>query len=218
MGVPPLTEPFRFQPVLKVLHGLRCIGVAGDDRLARATDVPREKVAELLNRLQHRGLVELDPGPFGGWSLTSGGRVTVDELTRAELEETGARDGVYRCYRTFLGLNHRILKIADDWQMRRVGRTHVRNDHKDPDYDAAVLSRLIDIDETAQQVCAELTELLARFGVYGRRLSFALERALAGDTGYVADSVDSYHAVWFQLHEDLLSTLGIPRDWEARRA
>jgi hypothetical protein len=28
---------------------------------------------------------------------------------------------------------------------------------------------------------------------------------------YVSDSTESYHAVWFQLHEDLLATLGIPR-------
>jgi hypothetical protein len=27
----------------------------------------------------------------------------------------------------------------------------------------------------------------------------------------VTDSTASYHAVWFQLHEDLLATLGIPR-------
>jgi hypothetical protein len=27
----------------------------------------------------------------------------------------------------------------------------------------------------------------------------------------VTDSTASYHAVWFQLHEDLLVTLGIPR-------
>jgi hypothetical protein len=27
----------------------------------------------------------------------------------------------------------------------------------------------------------------------------------------VTDSTESYHIVWFQLHEDLLATLGIPR-------
>jgi hypothetical protein len=27
----------------------------------------------------------------------------------------------------------------------------------------------------------------------------------------VTDRTASYHAVWFQLHEDLLATLGIPR-------
>jgi hypothetical protein len=32
----------------------------------------------------------------------------------------------------------------------------------------------------------------------------------------VTDSVDSYHSVWFHLHEDLLSTLGRTRDDEQR--
>ena len=43
------------------------------------------------------------------------------------------------------------------------------------------------------------------------RLFEALTRAYAGALGYVADNMDSYHSVWFQLHEDLLATLGIPR-------
>jgi hypothetical protein len=30
----------------------------------------------------------------------------------------------------------------------------------------------------------------------------------------VADTLDSYHTVWFQLHEDLLVTLGISREEE----
>jgi len=213
-----LTEPFRYQPAFMVLHGLRCIGVAGEERLARAIGLPGEKVTELLNRLARRGLVEHDPGPFGGWSLTSGGRVTEDELTRSELEESGARAHIESCYRAFLELNPVVLRISHDWQMRRGGSTQVRNEHKDRDYDAAVLSSLTRIDEAAQRVCADLAVRLGRFGVYGRRLSSALERALAGETAYVADNVDSYHTVWFQLHEDLLATLGISRDGEGWRA
>lgn len=33
----------------------------------------------------------------------------------------------------------------------------------------------------------------------------------AGDPAAVTESTESYHAVWFQLHEDLLVTLGRPR-------
>jgi hypothetical protein len=36
-------------------------------------------------------------------------------------------------------------------------------------------------------------------------------RAKSGALDYVTDSTASYHSVWFQLHEDLLVTLGIPR-------
>ena len=98
--------------------------------------------------------------------------------------------------------------------MRQVGQSHILNDHADADYDAKVLSRLMRIDEAAQRICDELATRLSRFGVYRLRLSSALERSLGGDIAYVADSLESYHAVWFQLHEDLLTTLGISRDDE----
>jgi hypothetical protein len=50
-----------------------------------------------------------------------------------------------------------------------------------------------------------------RFGRYRVRLSDALARARSGAGGYVTEEMASYHSVWFQLHEDLLATLGIPR-------
>ena len=55
-----------------------------------------------------------------------------------------------------------------------------------------------------------------RFGLYGTRLTTALERTLGGNIAYVTDTLDSYHSVWFQLHEDLLVTLGISREEERR--
>jgi hypothetical protein len=39
---------------------------------------------------------------------------------------------------------------------------------------------------------------------------------MSGDPAYVADTLESYHIVSFQLHEDLLSTRGISRDAERR--
>ena len=167
-----------------------------------------------MHNLSAQGLVVLDPGPFGGWGLTDNGRTTDNELVRDELELTGARDQVRQWYESFLDLNPKLLQICTDWQMRKVGESHLLNDHDDADYDAKVLTRLMRIDESVQVICGELAARLSRFGVYGLRLSQALERALTGDPTYVADSLESYHAVWFQLHEDLLVTLGISRHQE----
>ncbi|WP_198165297.1 hypothetical protein [Nocardia fusca] len=85
------------------------------------------------------------------------------------------------------------------------------NDHIDSEYDARVLDRLTDLDTRAQIVCAHLSAALPRFRRYGLRLADALARARAGEPDYVATDTSSYHTVWFQLHEDLLVTLGIPR-------
>jgi len=167
-----------------------------------------------LRDLSDRGLVRLDPGRFGGWGLTESGRITDQELVRDELDLVDGRDHVQSRYEAFLGLNPTLLQISSDWQMRSVGNVPTLNDHADPDYDAKVLSRLIRVDASAQRICSDLTSRLMRFDVYGTRLATALERALAGNTAYVADSLDSYHTVWFQLHEDLLVTLGISREDE----
>jgi hypothetical protein len=98
--------------------------------------------------------------------------------------------------------------------MQDVGGRPVLNEHKDDEYDARVLSRLWDIDDSAQGVCARLAGTLPRFAPYGDRLARARERALGGDIGAVADDLESYHSAWFQLHEDLLATLGISREQE----
>lgn len=217
-GSSSVTELFGFQPAFIVLHGLRCLGMAAEDRLARAIGMHGEKVAEILKRLRSRGLVEHDPGLFGGWILTLRGRATADELASWEIEKSGVRDRVYSCYRSFMRLHKPLLSVGHDWERRPVGDTRMLNSHRDPAYDETVLSRLVRIHEGTQWVYAELAGLLERFGVYEPRFSFALEQALAGDTSYVTSSVDSYQNVWLQLHEDLLATLGMSSDDEKQGA
>ena len=121
------------------------------------------------------------------------------------------------CYERFLVLNPKLLQISTDWQIRRFGTSQIINDHSDPEYDNKVLTRLIRLDDKAQPICAELTSRLLRFSPYADRLSRALDRSIAGESAYVSDNLDSYHTVWFQLHEDLLRTLGISREEKCRR-
>ena len=199
-----------------MLHTLRCIGVAGEERAAEASGLEVGETRIHLRSLSDRGLVTLDLGPFGGWGVTEGGRTTDEELARSELDSIDSRIHVLRSYESFLGLNPGLLGTCGEWQMRRFGSTPMLNDHTDPDYDAKVLSRLIRIDASAQRICADLASRLMRFGLYGTRLTIALERALGGNIAYVTDRLDSYHSVWFQLHEDLLVTLGISREEERR--
>ena len=58
---------------------------------------------------------------------------------------------------------------------------------------------------------AALAGCLDRLAGYSERYEAALARARAGEREWV-DGLgrDSCHTVWFQLHEDLLATLGIP--------
>jgi hypothetical protein len=114
-------------------------------------------------------------------------------------------------YDRFLVLNPELLDLCSAWHLRTVDGVAASNDHADPAYDARVLDRFADLDRRADPVCAQLSVVLPRFRRYRERLTVALDRARSGEREHLADSTTSYHAVWFQLHEDLLATLGIPR-------
>jgi hypothetical protein len=196
---------------LLVLHTLRCIGFAGLARVAEATGLPEPDVESELIDLAVAGLVTHVAGDFGGWDLTEAGRTADAERIAGELETAGTRSTVAEAYAGFLPLNPELLDLCTAWQLRSVDGVATMNDHRDPAYDARVLGRLTDFDRRAEAVCADLSAAMLRFRRYRVRLSDALGRARSGALEYVTDSTASYHTVWFQLHEDLLATLGIPR-------
>lgn len=203
--------PQKASTALLVLHALRCMGFAGLARIAEATGLDEAGVeAELLD-LAVAGLASHLSGSFGGWGLTEAGKAVDAERIAAELDASGAKPAVEDAYAAFLVLNPELLEICAAWQSPASqgaaqpagtgGRMH----------ESRVLDRLADLHRRVQPVCGDLATALARFGPYRVRLAGALARAQAGETEFVTDGTSSYHSVWFQLHEDLLVTLGIPR-------
>ena len=58
-----------------------------------------------------------------------------------------------------------------------------------------------------------LASVLPRFATYERKLQAALERSEDGALQWVSDAkIDSYHTLWFELHEDLLRLMGRERE------
>jgi pyruvate,orthophosphate dikinase len=79
-----------------------------------------------------------------------------------------------------------------------------------------VLDRLATIHADATSWLEPIELKLPRFADYGARLTRALEAAGRGDGSYVASPrVDSYHGIWFELHEDLIQLAGRTRDEES---
>jgi hypothetical protein len=206
-----VTRPHPTGADLLVLHALRCIGFAGLARVAAAAGLPEAEAESELIDLAVAGLVTRVAGDFGGWGLTEAGRAADAQRIADELDAAGARAAVAAACDGFLLLNPELLDLCTAWQLRSVDGVVTVNDHADPAYDARVLDRLADLDRRAGAVCAALSAALPRFGRYRARLTDALARARAGELDDVADGTASYHIVWFQLHEDLLATLGIPR-------
>ncbi|MBE1531504.1 transcriptional regulator [Actinomadura algeriensis] len=174
------------------------MGVAGAARLAEAAALPTSDVESELIDLAVAGLVTHEPGVFGGWGITDAGRAADAARIRDELDTAGARPTVTRAYGDFMVLNPEVLDIFTAWQMR-------------PDDRSRVLAALADFHLRADAVCADLAGALLRFQRYRDRLARALALARTGALEYVTDDLASYHTVWFQLHEDLLVTLDIPR-------
>jgi DNA-binding MarR family transcriptional regulator len=203
-------------PRLLVLHGLRLKGVADAAGLADALDVAAGDVEAQLDALEADGLVVHRSGALSGWSLTPAGRAEQSRLVAAEVDARGARPAVAHAYERFRALNAGVLDACSRWQVRDVGGRPVRNDHRDATYDARVVDQLARLQRQADPVCDELAGTLDRYRPYGPRLRHAVERVASGDGDWFAKPVmPSYHTVWFELHEDLLTTLGLERTAEA---
>ena len=204
-------------PRFLVLHALRLKGFAETAALAAATGLTEEEIDGLLAGLGEKDVVLRRDGRVSGWQLTPLGKALHLEEVAEEIEGSGARPAVQDAYRRFLDLNGDILNVCTAWQMRERGGRQTVNDHGDPAYDAEVVGRLVAIDGQARPVTDDLAACLARFGRYGDRLGAAVERIVAGDgSWFTKPIVDSYHTVWFELHEDLLSTLNLERSTEAQ--
>lgn len=207
-------------PELLVLLSLRLKSVAPGETVSEVTGVPVEDVDDQLDTFAGKGWVVRRDGRLSGWSLTPAGRVEGAGRLADELAATGARPAVEAAYRGFGALNQRFLQICTDWQVRPGpdGAANRLNDHTDAAYDRRVLDDLRAVHLAVGPVCADLAGALARFGAYGERFARALRRVEDGDLDwFTRPLIDSYHTVWFELHEDLLATLGLDRSQVAGR-
>ena len=183
------------------------------DAVAQAAGLSANQAVGVLDDLGERGWARYRDGNRAkGWMLLGEGRAEAERLAAAEMEESGNRPAVLELYESFKALDPELKQACTDFQIRG---NQTLNDHADPDYDAAVISRLAEINRRVQPIMDRLAEALDRFGHYGPRLNFALSQVLDGDINwFTKPSLDSYHEVWFELHEDLLVTLGIDRATE----
>jgi hypothetical protein len=208
--------PHASELTVTVLHGLRLKGFAEAGVVAELLGAPESSVAERLEAAAAEGHALHRNGRLSGWTLTPAGRAENERLLAAELDQLGLRDLVDDAYRRFLALNGEMLAACTRWQVKEVDGEQIINDHSDPAYDAEVIEGLGRLDDRVQPICAELGEHLERFTRYAPRFTSALEKVRGGEREWFTKPIiESYHTVWFELHEDLLATLGIDRASEA---
>jgi len=195
-----------------VLHALRVKGFAETDVLAEVTHLDDVTVVQALEGFAADGLVSRKQGvDVSGWVLSPQGRAEHQKRLADELDAAGARAAVEARYAEFAELNPVVLQVCTDWQLR----DGALNDHRDAAHDTSVVDRLAEAHERARPVLTGLATALPRFAGYADRLQHALDQVRAGRREWFDKPlIDSYHSVWFELHEDLLATLGLERSTE----
>ncbi len=202
-------------PRLLVMHGLRLKGFADPAAVAETVAVAEHAAQALLDELVAAELALYRDGRLCGFTLTPAGRAEHARLLAEELDAAGIRDDLAGAYTRFLGLNGDLLEVCTAWQLREVDGEQVMNDHADAGYDAGVIERLAEVHQRVHPICDDLGSMLDRYGHYGPRLASAVDRVRGGEPEwFTKPMIASYHTVWFELHEDLLATLGIERGSE----
>lgn len=192
-----------------LLHGLAIKKHAGPDVVAGLIGLSVEETADLLLAATANGRV-----------VVAGGKFLLSPLAHVALEgDYSRRYAVLRentdfwaAYEQFERINVQLKALITDWQTTPVGGERVVNDHADQDYDAKIIDRLGDLHERAEVILKRLASALPRLEYYRRQLLSALEKAEDGDIAWVSDvKIESYHTLWFELHEDLLRIVGRTR-------
>lgn len=217
--VPSVRSSHRSSEPLRVLHSVRLLGFASTDDIADRAGTSRDAASQLLHDADHRGLVQhVAFADSAGWTLTDDGKRENERQLADELRAADTHTAVAAVHSDFRPLNARLLRAVTDWQiLPGPGGRFTTNDHSDRERDAQILDELGALCTALAPLIARLTAVLTRFTGYDERFDEAVRRARAGAPEWVdRTSIDSCHRVWFQLHEDLLATLGIERGDDER--
>ncbi|MEE8331297.1 MAG: pyruvate, phosphate dikinase [Acidimicrobiia bacterium] len=191
-----------------VTRALLIKGFAMPNDFAAAFFSSADEIVAVLDGMVADGVAELVGGMF---QLTADGKALGSERMAADRERWGA-DEATAALDAFLPLDQQMKDVVTSWQMREFNGQQVINDHLDEAHDAAVLAKFVGLHGDAGPWVAALSDGLPRLGRYGDRLERAAAMVVDGDHRYIASPlVDSYHGVWFELHEDLILLAGRTR-------
>lgn len=194
---------------LSLLQLLRLKGRVKSADVPVSLDHDTDRCSQALESLARAGHC-LQNGP--SVKLTPDGRQRLAELLENEREHID-QARLEELYHRFDEHNTTFKAIITDWQMRDATTP---NDHTDAGYDRGVLDRIGQLHVEFTGLLGQIVEVAPRLSHYPARFAAALERIQAGEHQFVARPIiDSYHTVWFELHEELIGLLGRTRADEA---
>lgn len=193
-----------------VMHAVAIRKHGAAEAIAEVAGLPPVRVAPALALGVAKGrLVEAG----GRYLLSPAGRLMLDGEYSRYYGDLRADARFAGGYERFEVVNRDLKQLITDWQTVEIGGKRVANDHSNDEYDGRILDRLGDLHERFEPILKALVACAPRLAVYAKKLDAALAKAEDGDIAWVSDArIDSYHTVWFELHEDLLRLLGRVRD------
>ncbi|MDR6988485.1 hypothetical protein J2Y66_002989 [Paenarthrobacter nitroguajacolicus] len=184
---------------LLTLHAVRLLGFADTEAVAARFARDRAVVESELIDAGVAGFVSYSTfAGTSGWSLSSLGRAENERLLAHELDDAEARGTVVAVHEEFADFNTGVVGACSAVQLQ----SSATDDAMDVLIGALAAWRPLEV---------QLTGLLPRFDGYSERLMGALRHAPEGTAWLTATDRDSFHRVWFELHEDLIATLGLQR-------
>lgn len=193
-----------------VLHGLAIKKHATAEEVAGVIGLDTADVEAALKKATQSGQVVEAQGKY---MLAPTAKIMLEGDYSRMFADQRADAAFGEAYERFEVINRDLKQLITDWQTLDVGGKKVPNDHSDKDYDAKIIDRLGEFHERAEAVLDGLAKGLARLSIYKQKLLAALEKAEDGAIEWVSDArLESYHTVWFELHEDLLRIMGRERD------
>ena len=191
------------------LHGLAIKKHGTPAEVAAVVGLDAARVEALLTDAVARGRAVANQGKY---LLTPTARMALDGEYSRYYGKLRGNAAYLAANEAFERVNVALKSLITDWQTLDIGGEKVPNDHSDEAHDGRCIDRLGALHERADKVFASLAEQLPRLQIYRDKLLVALEKAEDGAHEWVSDvRIDSYHTVWFELHEDLLRIAGRER-------
>jgi hypothetical protein len=201
-----MEEDFEFL----TLHCLTMKQLAGPAHVEAIVGVPTADAKAALGRLVESGDVK---EARGNYVLMPAGRERLAARYGEIYKSVRQSDEFTAAYGRFERVNNDLKRLITDWQTITVAGQQAQNDHRDADYDHKIIDRLGAVHERVEPILDAFAVEVPRLSRHKDRLNAAVDRVFAGEKDYVSGvRLDSYHTVWFELHEDLLRILDTERD------
>jgi len=199
-------EPGRSSDVtlLELARTVQLKGLCAPERAAAALSAAQERIEELLAGHEH----VFKPTPRGVM-LTPDGRSWLTQELESERMNVDAQQ-MNTCYGQFMELNHGFKQLVSEWQLKQGAEP------TDADW-GNVVTGVANIHKGLAPLLEDACSLAPRLRSYTGRFVAALKAMRTGDRTMLASPLkDSYHTVWFEYHEELITLCGRDRAEEEK--